>query len=125
MDQSRSQATWAVLGAIAGIGAIWMLKVQKRFDLSGKIVLITGGSRGLGLVLAREFLRRGSTVAICARDEAELDRVKAEFTEVGDRFSAFRCDVGDRDQVQKLIENVESRLGMLDVVVNNAGNIQV
>ena len=113
------------LGAITFTVAILARKASPRYSLTGKVVLITGGSRGLGLVLAREFLRRGSTVAVCARDEQELSRVRKEFASYGHRFLTVACDLSDKDQVFEMVEIVEKKLGPVDVLVNNAGTILV
>jgi NAD(P)-dependent dehydrogenase (short-subunit alcohol dehydrogenase family) len=102
-----------------------ILQQSKYWDLNEKVVLITGGSRGLGLVLAREFASHGARVAVCARNEQELARVREEFTARGDHFFSTQCDVSDRTQVQSLLRSVESALGAVDVLVNNAGSILV
>ncbi len=71
----------ALMWAAAGAGAVMAMRAAFRkwteYDLRGKSVLITGGSRGLGLVMAREFLRKGARVSICARDVEELNRARA------------------------------------------------
>jgi NAD(P)-dependent dehydrogenase (short-subunit alcohol dehydrogenase family) len=102
--------------------AIWQR--SRHWNLNGKVVLITGGSRGLGLVLAREFAAQGARVAICARDEDDLRTVRDQFAARGDFFSS-QCDVSDPAQVQSLLTSVENALGPIDVLVNNAGTILV
>src|SRR5215212_8582774 len=115
--------------AAAGAGALAVARAlyrrSKEYDLKGKCVLITGGSRGLGLVLAREFADEGARVAICARDPQELDRARKDLASRGAEAFAFPCDVTDRAQVSELIEVVTRRFGRIDVLVNNAGVIQV
>lgn len=101
------------------------LRSRRRFDLRNKVVLITGGSRGLGLVMAREFARRGSTVAICARNREELANVESDFRYCGKQLTAMECDLTDRTQVEGMISKVENDLGPIDVLVNNAGTILV
>ncbi|MGZ6142294.1 MAG: SDR family NAD(P)-dependent oxidoreductase, partial [Myxococcales bacterium] len=91
----------------------------------GKVVLITGGSRGLGLVLARELAARGAKLAICARDGAELERARAELAVRGAEVLAVECDVSLPAQAQSLVEQTLHRFGRLDVLINNAGIIQV
>lgn len=119
----------ALLLAAAGAGALVAARALYRrwleYDLRGKTVLITGGSRGLGLVLAREFADEGANVAICARDPAELERARADLASRGARVCAFPCDVTDRAQVKELVEVVTDHFGAIDVLVNNAGVIQV
>src|SRR5947208_3704356 len=96
-----------------------------QYDLRGKAVLITGGSRGLGLVLARQLVDAGARVAICARDQAELDRAFHDLARRGGQVLAVPCDLTDRFQVQLLVNTVEQRFGRLDVLINNAGVISV
>lgn len=115
--------------AAAGAGALLAARAAVRwwraYDLRGKSVLITGGSRGLGLVLAREAARQGARVAICARDPHELERARADLASRGARVFAFPCDVTDRTQVNELVRLVGQRFGGVNVLVNNAGVIQV
>ena len=95
-------------------------------DLHGQTALVTGGSRGLGLALARELIAAGvRAVAICARDESGLERARKELAARGACVAAVRADVTDRDQVERLLRAVMSRFGRIDVVVNNAGVIAV
>jgi NAD(P)-dependent dehydrogenase (short-subunit alcohol dehydrogenase family) len=102
-----------------------ILQQSRYWDLNGKVVLITGGSRGLGLVMAREFAAIGARVAICARDEEDLRLVRDEFASRGDHFFSTQCDVSDRAQVQTMLASVENKFGHIDVLVNNAGTILV
>ena len=95
------------------------------YDLKDKTVLITGGSRGLGLVMAREFAREGARVVICARDEQELDQARLDLEKFGAEVMTARCDVTNRHDVMAMVANVYTRLGSIDVLVNNAGVIQV
>jgi NAD(P)-dependent dehydrogenase (short-subunit alcohol dehydrogenase family) len=119
----------ALMWAAAGAGALVAMRAAFRkwneYDLRGKVVLITGGSRGLGLVLAREFAREGARVAICARDVEELERARHDLDERGARVLAVPCDVTERAQVVELVDIVREHFGRIDVLVNNAGVIQV
>jgi NAD(P)-dependent dehydrogenase (short-subunit alcohol dehydrogenase family) len=107
------------------------MRNREKMTLRGKAVLITGGSRGLGLALAREFANRGCRLALCARDQQELESAKAALTAEASlatgRAEVFvmPCDVADQEQVQRLIGAVIARFGSLDVLVNNAGIIHV
>jgi short-subunit dehydrogenase len=103
--------------------AIW--PESRYWNLNGKVVLITGGSRCLGLVLAREFAAQGARVAICARDDDDLRTVRDQFAARADHFFSSQCDVSDPGQVQSLLTSVENALGPIDVLVNNAGTILV
>ena len=119
----------SLLLAVAGVGALLaartVLKRRREYDFRGKAVLITGGSRGLGLVLARELARAGARLAICARDPKELERAQTELQRTGADVIAVPCDVTDRAQVNEMVSVVRHHFGKIDVLVNNAGVIQV
>jgi len=93
--------------------------------LAGQVALVTGGSRGLGLCLARELGRRGLRVALCARDEEELERARAGLALEGIEAGAFPGDVTDREGMRTLVADVEESLGPVELLVNNAGILQV
>jgi NAD(P)-dependent dehydrogenase (short-subunit alcohol dehydrogenase family) len=115
--------------AAAGVGALMAGRAAfrwwKEYDLREKVVLITGGSRGLGLVMARELVREGSLLAICARDERELGRAREELEQRGARVLALQCDVTQQAQVDRMVSAVQSHYGRVDVLINNAGVIEV
>jgi NAD(P)-dependent dehydrogenase (short-subunit alcohol dehydrogenase family) len=112
--------------AAAGVGAYWLYRALKPgYDFGGKNVLITGGSRGLGLVLARELVGRGARVAICSRDPDELKAAYDDLAGRGGRVVAVECDVTDREQIRRFVAAARQRLGPVDVLVNNAGIIGV
>ncbi len=116
------------IGTLAAAGYLLARSLVRRsraFELADKVVLITGGSRGLGLALAREFAKHDARVAVCARDEAELERVAEEFSWMGDRFMALTCDLTVRDSVESMVTQVVALLGPVEVLVNNAGTIIV
>jgi NAD(P)-dependent dehydrogenase (short-subunit alcohol dehydrogenase family) len=94
-------------------------------DMGGKVVLITGGSRGLGFAIAREFASLGSRVVICAREQDELERAAAELRRSGADVLEVQCDVANQDQVAAMVLRVVERFGQIDVLVNNAGVISV
>jgi NAD(P)-dependent dehydrogenase (short-subunit alcohol dehydrogenase family) len=119
-----------LLLAFAGafFGARALTRMARRQSLSGKNVLLSGGSRGLGLELARVLLARGAHVAIVAREAGELDRAVAMLLREGaapGSVVAETCDVSETDSIGNLLERVRARLGPIDVLVNNAGMIQV
>ena len=118
-----------LLGLAVVAGGAWALRSLLRrslaFDFKNKNVLITGGSRGLGLVLAREFAREGARLALCARDEDELERARLDLESRGAQVMTHRCDVTSREDVLRMIAAVESGFGDVDVLVNNAGVIQM
>lgn len=88
------------------------------------VALVAGASRGLGLLIARELLRRGHRVAICARTPADLARAEESLGRDG-TVRAFPCDVREPEQIDRLVEQVRSALGPIDVLVTVAGIIQV
>jgi NAD(P)-dependent dehydrogenase (short-subunit alcohol dehydrogenase family) len=124
----RHKKTAIPLGklAAAGVGTVLGLRalLRPRMSFQDKIVLITGGSRGLGLILARNFLKEGARVAICGRDEETLDRARAELEKVGGEVLTLTCDVRDMVQVEAMVAEVQETWGPVDVLVNNAGVIQ-
>lgn len=95
------------------------------YDLRNKTVLITGGSRGLGLVMAREFTREGARLVLCARDEEELQRARSDIEDSGAEVMTVPCDITSKQSVDEMVAAVNSRFGGVDVLVNNAGVIQV
>lgn len=99
--------------------------MRPKYEFENKTVLITGGSRGLGLVLARQLADEGAQIAICARDAEELERAKKDLESCGAEVFAEVCDVRNQDEVDRLIENVRNHFGQIDVLINNAGVIQV
>ena len=101
------------------------VRAARSISFRGRSVVITGGSRGLGLVLARQFGREGARITVAARDEAELERARQDLEERGVDVAVVVCDVRDRDQARSLIDHVVARTGRVDVLVNNAGLIQV
>jgi short-subunit dehydrogenase len=97
-------------------------------SLAGKNVLLTGGSRGLGLELGRVLVAKGANVALVARDPGELDRAVAALREGAGpdvKLVAETCDLSQRGSVAMLLERVRERLGPIDVLINNAGVIEV
>jgi len=113
-----------VAGTAAGAILASRLLAHNSYNLKDKVVLITGGSRGLGLVMAREFQARGAKVAICARDAEELLKAEDDLQARGEAF-AIKCDVTNKNEVEEMIDRVVEHFGHIDVLVNNAGVIQV
>jgi NAD(P)-dependent dehydrogenase (short-subunit alcohol dehydrogenase family) len=96
-----------------------------RYTLHDKVVLITGGSRGLGLVLARHVCARGGNVALIARDREELARAKADLAPRGGKVLTIECDLLDAGQIQSAVRQIIDRFGKIDILINNAGIIEV
>lgn len=114
---------FALMGAAAWAG-LHLLRTLRQYNLRGKNVLVTGGSRGLGLVLSRELLAEGANLIICARDAEELQRAFHELAPRG-HVLAMPCDMTRRAQVQQMMQIIRERVGEVDVLINNAGAISV
>ena len=104
------------LTAVAGLAALRRWR-QEEADLQGQVVLITGGSRGLGLAMAREFADEGCRLVICARDPAELARAQDDLEARGAEVLALVCDVTQEEQVQEMVQHVNQVMGGVDGVV--------
>jgi len=113
-----------LIGAAAG-AVLGLLKPKRRYDFEGKVVAITGGSRGLGLVLAKRLVERGARVAICARDGGELRRGSEEIAAGGGEVLSVNSDLTKRADAENFIDQCVSDFGSIDVLINNAGVIQV
>ena len=109
----------------AGLVARSLLEKSRERDISGDVALVTGGSRGLGLALARRFAHEGCRVAICARDSRELERAREDLLSRGADVFAVTCDLTKRSEVEQMIDEVIAHFGSVDILVNNAGVIQV
>jgi NAD(P)-dependent dehydrogenase (short-subunit alcohol dehydrogenase family) len=114
---------WLWAAGAAGV-AVGLRRALPSYSFSGKVVLITGASRGLGLVMARQLVRRRARLVICARDAAELERARAELAREGEVL-AVTCDVSDPAQAGSFVAQAQERYGRIDVLINNAGIIQV
>ncbi|MEO5717858.1 MAG: SDR family oxidoreductase [Chthoniobacterales bacterium] len=118
----------STLLTLGGIGlASWAIAraLRSDFSFSGKVVVVTGGSRGLGLTIARRLAAEGARLALFARDEDELARACAELRELGGEALPVPCDLLDRDQSLGAIQTVIDHFGTIDVLINNAGIIEV
>src|SRR5215831_1610415 len=119
---------FACAGALAlGATAVYKLRADR---LRGKVVLITGGSRGLGLAMAEEFGRRGAKLALTARNIEELERARTLLLERGAAKSAedifiFPGDLSEQEHADEVIQQTTKHFGQIDVLVNNAGIITV
>jgi NAD(P)-dependent dehydrogenase (short-subunit alcohol dehydrogenase family) len=111
----------------AGLGVTWAIRRLRlsSYTLPGKTVVVTGGSRGLGLALARELAVQGARVAICGRDAGSLERARQSLAQTSADVLAVTCDITQPASVSQLLEQVHQRFGPVDVLVNNAGVIEV
>src|SRR6266480_1162291 len=108
--------------------AVWLiLRITRtaRYSLQDKVALITGGSRGLGLVLARQICAQGGNVALIARDPDELARAKVDLAPRGGVVLTIECDLLDAGQIQSAVRQIIDRFGKIDILINNAGIIEV
>ena len=96
-----------------------------RYSLRDKVALVTGGSRGLGLVLARHICAQGGNVALIARDPDELARAKADLATRGGAVLTIECDLLDASQIQSAVRQIIDHFGKIDILINNAGIIEV
>src|SRR5436190_7285141 len=117
-----------VLPAVAFLLLIWAIVRFIRtasYRLRDKVVVITGGSRGLGLVLARYVCARGGNVALIARDPEELARAKTDLAPRGGKVLTIQCDLLDSGQIQSAVRQIIDRFSKIDILINNAGIIEV
>jgi len=92
-----------------------------RFDLTGKVALITGGSRGLGRAMTLGFAEAGADVAIASRKIDACEATAEEVRRLGRQASAHACHVGNWSDLDRLVDDVYARFGRIDILVNNAG----
>src|SRR3954470_4769541 len=97
------------------------MNIPKLFDLSGKVALVTGGSRGLGLEMATALGEAGASVVITARREKWLTPAAEGLKAQGLAALALTCDVSNQDEVNAAVRATTDRFGRLDILINNAG----
>ena len=113
-----------VAGALGVAAGTWAVRRRaRRIDLDGRVVVVTGGGRGLGYAIARAFLARGCKLAIGSRDGETIGRAVAEFRLRGAEVFGMACDASDPAQVQAFIAGVIERFGRIDILINNAGQV--
>jgi 2-deoxy-D-gluconate 3-dehydrogenase len=98
--------------------------LEQKFGLRGKVALVTGSSQGLGKAMARALAQAGADVIVNGRDAAKLSPVVSELAALGVKATAIAADLGNRADVQRLIEQAIAWQGHLDILVNNAGIIK-
>lgn len=114
------------IGAMASAALITkLIKSPEKLHLKDKVILITGGGRGLGIILARKLSEYGATIIICGRSKETLREASVEFTSKTKRFMAIPCDITDKDQISEMIRKIKGEVGSVDVLINNAGIITV
>src|SRR5712691_8108307 len=97
------------------------MRVADLFDLSGKVAIVTGGSRGLGLEMATALGEAGAAIAITARREQGLVSAREALARLNITCDSFVCDVANEDQVAQTVAGVAQRFGQIDILFNNAG----
>lgn len=98
-----------------------MKAVEELFSLTGKVALITGGSRGLGREMALAFAKAGADIVIASRKLDACEKVAAEVEAIGRRALPYACHIGKWNQVNELVEAAYDHFGKVDILVNNAG----
>ena len=118
-----------LLLAAAGVAAAGILRGLARqrrwFSFADKVAIVTGGSRGLGLVIARQLVDAGARVAICARTKEDIDAAARELRERGGDVLGLVCDIRDEGQVKSMVHKVLGAWGQVDALFNVAGVIDV
>ena len=94
---------------------------MKIFDLSGKIAMVTGSTRGLGEVAAMALAKAGADVAVCGRNRASLDRVSTAIKDLGRDSAGFELEVTSKKKVHEGVDRILKHFGNVDILVNNAG----
>jgi len=97
------------------------MSVRKLFDLGGRVALVTGGSRGLGLQIAEGLGEMGAKVALTARKQAELDEARSHLAKLGIESLSIACDMSDAAAIPAMVDKTIAALGPIDILVNNAG----
>ena len=113
MDKSREFALTVVTGCAMAISSL--------FDLSGRVALVVGASRGIGRGIAQGLAEAGASVALCSRTQADLLQAAEEIRAPGVRAEAFPADVARVAEIQALVRDVLVRMGQIDILVNVAG----
>lgn len=121
MSKTNKGLTALALGIGAAMTWRAFLRNKRAYDVSGKTILIVGGSRGLGLILARQLADEGAKLALCARNEAELAVAKTELQGRGAEVLTMVCDVADPSQIESVVRQTVSHFGAIDVLFYVAG----
>jgi len=124
MNSQQKFLVGLAAGAAAAFAGSRLRRRARAIDFAGRVVVITGGSRGLGLVLARRLAAEGARLCLLARDESELRRAAEQFPP-GVDVMPLRCDIRRRGDVRAAIDTVLDRWHVIDILINNAGVIQV
>jgi len=91
------------------------------FDLSGRVALVTGSTRGLGEAAAKALAKAGADIAVCGRNRSDLERVSTDIRALGRHASGFEFDVLSRQKIEKGVSAILDYFGQVDILINNAG----
>ena len=97
------------------------MHVNELFSLKGKTAIITGGSKGLGLMMAEGFAEAGANLVICSRKIDQCEEAAVTLRGLGAECDAVRCDIAEQEDVKNLVAHTLNRFGKIDILVNNAG----
>jgi NAD(P)-dependent dehydrogenase (short-subunit alcohol dehydrogenase family) len=122
----RRRQLWKAGAALAGgVTGRELVARWREADLTGQVALVTGGSRGLGLAIARELAANGCRLALCARTETKLNTAAAELREARTEVFTVVCDVADEASVNRMTAAVLAHYGQIDVLFTNAGIVEI
>src|SRR6476469_5640733 len=125
-NRKRGALRFMLPACVAAIGAgAYMVSRRPRRSIAGRVALITGGSRGLGLELARALASHGCRLILVARNPDELSRVAEELELGGAEVKTISCDLRKGDEISGMIETARTAFGRIDILINNAGEITV
>ena len=124
MKKQYRSLLWFGAGAAALMAFRAVTKKLNAYSFKNKVVVITGGARGMGLAVARIFAEEGAKLAICSRTEHQLKTAAEELTAMGAEVLALPCDLTNRIKAEGFIQKVKAHFGQIDVLINNAGVIQ-
>lgn len=130
MPTSRDKQLAAAASALAAAGGLYLAgraayRLVLRERLRGQVVVVVGGTRGLGLAMARRFVDLGCPVAICGRDEDTAERARADLVARGGTVVAGSCDASDEADVARFLDVVLANLGHVDVLITTAATMGV
>jgi NAD(P)-dependent dehydrogenase (short-subunit alcohol dehydrogenase family) len=128
MASARSKLTFSsklILFGAAAAATAYAVRQQRRMDFASKTVVIAGGSRGLGLELARGFAKEGAHIILLARNRGQLGEVERELEEAGASVDVLACDVTKEDDVRASVTSIIREFKRIDALINVAGIIQV
>lgn len=118
---SGKTALWAAAGLGVYAAARHFYKEMIKYDFQDKVVIITGGARGLGLLLARELAAKGANLVICSRNAEQIEIAEQEIRQIGSTVLGLKADVSDQTDAARVVEAAISQFGRIDLLINNAG----